>query len=102
MPRFCLHPLQAACPAFTSGKFVFEGREPKEGAGAEAESGLKPFGQGIVESWVPRVWSRRGYQTLGGHVSLASGDSLPVRRGTAGGGAEHSPLECVAWAQDPV
>lgn len=28
--------------------------EPKEGAGVDAESGLRPFGQGVLESWLPR------------------------------------------------
>lgn len=29
--------------------------EPKEGAGVDAESELRPFGQGILESWLPRM-----------------------------------------------
>lgn len=97
MPRFCPHPLQVACPGHRGaltrrGVCPWEDR-PWKMAGIDAESGVTPLGQGILESWVPRAWSRRGAQSPGEHISLTPGDSLPVRKGTAGGGSDCSPLK---------
>lgn len=82
----CAHHLPAASCVLIGREVCPWENEPREGAGIVAENGLRPFELGVLESWVPRMWSRRGYQAAGGQCILGLRGYLACRRGTAGGG----------------